>query len=78
MARKLVCHRAETFTNIYAQVSASMLAILEGKNTMAAMYRPDRFAILPAWNRKQIVATPASSRGPRGAGPLEWEGGPRG
>ena len=40
---------AETFTNIYEQVSGSILAILEGKNTMAAMYRPDRFAILAAW-----------------------------
>jgi|RhiMethySRZTD1v2_1073278.scaffolds.fasta_scaffold1795847_1 hypothetical protein len=58
---------AETFTNIYEQVSGSILAILEGKNTMAAMYRPDRFAILAAWNRKQIVAT----RGPHAA-PGGW------
>jgi hypothetical protein len=40
MARKHVIE-AETFTNIYEQVSGSILAILEGKSTMAAMYRPD-------------------------------------
>jgi hypothetical protein len=57
---------SKTFTNIYEGV----WAILEGKNTMAAMYPPDGFAILAAWNRKQIAATPGVlTRAPGGVGP---------
>ena len=49
---------AEPFTNIYEGAPAACVwAILEGKNIMAAIYPPDGFAILAAWNRKQIVTT---------------------
>ena len=49
--------------------SVCVWALLEGKNTMAAKYPSDGFAILARWNRKQIAATGGPHARPRGSRP---------